>query len=621
MQKIRRIALVVAVILLALVGTLGRQSGATTWLFEGDFLGMPYAGLQDGVFSMRFAIYDSSSGGHRLWPEAALYEQHTLVIVVGGMFTVELGANGQPLTNASVLPDGAHVQIWVCQSAGFDCDAFEPVPTRLPLDGSASAPPESRMGSIVSSEAGDHDHWGETWSGDGTGLTFISSGWGMDIDTNSSKDYATAIRGQASSSTGATVGVWGVTESEDDGTVGVWGQAGNSEGMGFGVLGQTFSDDSESAGVMGTGKGGFGGLFETESYAPFIAGVKGIGKFGSAKGVFGEARGSSIGAAGVYGYASSSVGEISGVLGWAESSTKGASGVSGFANSSHGETYGVRGQTNSSEGYGVYGLATELFGYTAGVFGKSLSELGFGIQGEGQHGGVYGLGTDISGLSHGILGRTNSTANNSSGVYGFAAAESGRTFGVYGHSSSAEGYGVYSDGNAHIQGDLTWQARKGYVSVSPAAFHPTESDVSYTNRGGSLKCHSAPLLSIPYASETFVAPVSLPHGAVVIWVEMHLYSNRPIASIARACADGFPMPAMHLVRSDFADNWVIIANVEPGGSMESNVSRPFRTSTITAPNVDNAQFTYFLRLDDMPGEFLHMYFLGVVVEYEITGPY
>ena len=62
------------------------------------------------------------------------------------------------------------------------------------------------------------------------------------------------------------------------------------------------------------------------------------------------------------------------------------------------------------------------------------------------------------------------------------------------------------DGNAHVEGDLTWQTRTGYISLSAAEFHPVSEDVEYFNTGSRL-----------YNSELthnfFNAPLQLPHGA------------------------------------------------------------------------------------------------------------
>lgn len=108
-----------------------------------------------------------------------------------------------------------------------------------------------------------HTHWGQTWSGSGTGLTLTSSGWGLDAETSSSSLYATAVRGHAVASSGQTVGVKGSTESESDGTIGVWGQAGKADGIGYGALGQTFSDNPDSAGIRGTATLGAAGSFSS----------------------------------------------------------------------------------------------------------------------------------------------------------------------------------------------------------------------------------------------------------------------------------------------------------------------------------------------------------------------
>ena len=131
----RRAQIVATLSLVAFVflGTLGLQSGSETLYFQGDFLATTYAGLADGVYSMRFAIYNSEVGGVRLWPTVAEYEEHPLVIVMGERFEVELGSEGHPITDAAHAASAPYVQVSVCQPAGFHCEGFEPLPLRLPL--------------------------------------------------------------------------------------------------------------------------------------------------------------------------------------------------------------------------------------------------------------------------------------------------------------------------------------------------------------------------------------------------------------------------------------------------------------------------------------------------------
>ncbi|OFW14081.1 MAG: hypothetical protein A3H27_09190 [Acidobacteria bacterium RIFCSPLOWO2_02_FULL_59_13] len=93
-----------------------------------------------------------------------------------------------------------------------------------------------------------------------------------------------------------------------------------------------------------------------------------------------------------------------------------------------GTQIGVRGTTTNTSGYGVLGAAEDGSGVNYGVWGQSASTLGTG---------VFGNATAESG----------STA----GVQGISASISG--YGVYG---SGGAYGVYSEGNAHVQGNLSY---------------------------------------------------------------------------------------------------------------------------------------------------------------------
>ncbi|MFC2107977.1 YncE family protein [Candidatus Bipolaricaulota bacterium] len=178
MQKIGRVVLGVLLLLVILAGTVGMQSGKTTMLYEGSFLGTPYGGLVDGVFTMRFAIYDASSGGNQLWPAVAGYEQHPLVIVMAGKFSADLGSLGQPMTDAVSQATEAHVQISVCQPAGFDCAGFELLPTRFPLGSGGGLPQTTTpgIGGVLPEGTSSHDHWGETWEGTELGLRLNNVG-------------------------------------------------------------------------------------------------------------------------------------------------------------------------------------------------------------------------------------------------------------------------------------------------------------------------------------------------------------------------------------------------------------------------------------------------------------
>lgn len=60
----------------------------------------------------------------------------------------------------------------------------------------------------------------------------------------------------------------------------------------------------------------------------------------------------------------------------------------------------------------------------------------------------------------------------SSDGIGITRATNGITYGVFGQSNSPNGYGVYSDGKMHVNGNLSWKAITRTLSLPPAAFVP-----------------------------------------------------------------------------------------------------------------------------------------------------
>ena len=153
-----------------------------------------------------------------------------------------------------------------------------------------------------------------------------------------------------------------------------------------------------------------------------------------------------VGYGGVYGSYSSATG--SGSVG---SYASGASyGVLGY-----GSTYGVYGSGadgvhGSGTTNGVYGT-----GSTTGVYGYGFASTGVGVSG---HGGQYGV-TGSDGTTAGVRGDSGYVgvwgAGTSWGMYGEATGTSGQNYGVYGKTDSASGYGLFSAGNAHVNGTLS----------------------------------------------------------------------------------------------------------------------------------------------------------------------
>ena len=124
---------------------------------------------------------------------------------------------------------------------------------------------------------------------------------------------------------------------------------------------------------------------------------------------------------GVYGYATSTTGVTNGVYGRTDSTTNDAAGVSGFAAA-----------TTGTSSYGVHGATAAPDGTAAGVKGIATGAGANGLWGQ-------------------------CTTSNGYGVYGYGATDG---IGVFGYG----GYGVYSQGDCHVVGDLTVTGSKaGYV--------------------------------------------------------------------------------------------------------------------------------------------------------------
>ena len=173
----------------------------------------------------------------------------------------------------------------------------------------------------VTSSAADHNHWGETWSGTGTGLSLTSSD-------------GSALYGWAVAPSGEVEGVRGVSEST--GGSGVYGHGSASSGSGYGVYGYTLS--TEGRGVYGYADASSGETYGVEGRSEASSGF------------------------GVYGVAAATSGDTYGVVGVSEST--GGRGVYGHASDANEWNLGVYGVTLSPDGW-----AGEFFSdYGNGVY-------------------------------------------------------------------------------------------------------------------------------------------------------------------------------------------------------------------------------------------------------------
>ncbi|MGA1823821.1 MAG: hypothetical protein ACMUIP_04085 [bacterium] len=153
-------------------------------------------------------------------------------------------------------------------------------------------------------------------------------------------------------------------------------------------------------------------------------------------------------------------------------------------------------------------------------------------------------------------------------------------------------------GDLNVQGDITWQSRTGYISVSAAAFQPANGN------DATKECYNdgkAIAGSYPDAETFFIAPVSLPHGATItkvtfFWGDWHEESGQ-----------------LRLYRNNMNNTSEEMAYVNKGNTGNGSSS----DSSISYADIDNSQYSYYLRLDIIQS----MIGYGVSIEYAFNGPH
>ena len=285
----------------------------------------------DGEYDFQFMLFDAASVGSQVGVTAT--EEN--LDVVEGYFTVELdfgavfdgtalwleiwvrpGASTgvyqqllprQPLT-AVPYANYALAAPWSGLSgvpAGFadgvDNDTPYSAGTGLTLVGTQFSVDFAGSGSATTVARSDQDHWGQTWTGSGTGLTLSGGSIGLNANgttngvygrSSSSSTAARGVAGVATAASGTTYGVYGRSYSSSNTARGVYGYASAASGATYGVFG-------ESSSISGRGVYGV-----ATSSSGYTFGVYGRSYSTDGKGVIGYA--SYIGGKGVQGYGGSS---------------------------------------------------------------------------------------------------------------------------------------------------------------------------------------------------------------------------------------------------------------------------------------------------------------------------
>jgi hypothetical protein len=522
--------------------------------------------IPDGSYNMRFAIYDAATGGNKKWPLSNAYESQTGVAVSGGLFNVQLGTI-DPITPGVFAGGGdRYLQIWVCTSAGSGCTTYDDL-GRLPISSAAYAQNLAAGSSIEGSSNSLLSLYGSD-----------TSGSVLTVNSTATTGNAAAVYGSSASGSGA-------------------GLSGYNSANGYGVYGSSTS----GYGVYGTSANTAVNGFSTGT-SGIVYGVKG--------------RSASPDGAGIAGFNVAIDGDAAGVYGRSDSSY-GGKGVYGIGNDSTGLNYGVYGESLSPYGRGVYGYASSTGnGDSIGVLGRSDSVGGTGIFGfssaeTGQNYGVYGKSYSTNGF--GVLGSATALTGTTFGVYGVNSSPDG--YAVYGRTLDPNGYGIYSEGDAHIDGTLTWRTITRTLTLTAADFNPASSTQSYGNNGDVLQnTETASLIA-----DTFIAPVHLPQNATITKISFHYYANASLIG-ASTCSTPYDDGTCYegrifLFRSLTGRQLMAQVNNSPTSSGSTNY---VATSAINYPLIDNDNYGYYIHATLLRGDVIWLY--SVQIEYTISGP-
>ena len=388
--------------------------------------------VTDGMYSMRFRIFNAATGGDLRWDSGV-----QSVEVNGGVFNVLLGES--PMAEF-ILPFDE--DYWMVVTF----EGINQTPRqRLSSCGYAYMASGLVPGTLIS----------ESISGLPYGVLKVhntaTTGETYAITARHDSPSGTGIIATAAASSGETYGISAWNYS-NQGT-GIYGYVCANSGYTYGVYGR--SDSPTGTAVYGWASATTGSNL----------GVSGISSSTSGIGVYGSNTQTSGSTYGVYGKSSSPDGEA--VFGWAIATTGNARGVSGRSSSDSGDgVYGLASaasgvtcggcfETYSTQGSGVRGIANATTGITYGVYGRSYST-------SDDSRGVYGRSFATAGVTYGVYGRTDSNNDNATGVFGYSTATGGITYGVYGLNDSWYGTGV--QGYAPLMG--VWGVATGGASGS-----------------------------------------------------------------------------------------------------------------------------------------------------------
>lgn len=212
-------------------GPKAAQGGTRTF----DIDSGPCTGIPEGAaaYSLNFGVTETAAGGY-----LTAWDSGTTQPVVA---TMTWFGGSQTLSSAAVVPASSSGAIDVYTAAGthvtIDINGYF-----MATPGALN--PETTLSVIGSTENATGMIFAENRD---TGVTFVSSITGsLPYNTGGA-----AVKGEASATTGPTIGVYGRTWSGGTGAAGVRGWASSTSGATYGVRGTTASADANASGVYG----------------------------------------------------------------------------------------------------------------------------------------------------------------------------------------------------------------------------------------------------------------------------------------------------------------------------------------------------------------------------------
>ena len=451
--------------------------------FQGKVTDTGGTPVADGVYAMRFSIFDAVSGGNQEW-----YSGNVSVQVTGGIFDIILGESPQPAINLPFDED-YWLNVWIegdtqsprqpIASVGYSHMASGLVPG-TEVNGSVTTGTLAAMkGTNTSTSGTAYGLYGEVVSTSGRGVYgYATSNIGSTsgVYGRSASNSGRGVFGSATATTGQAYGVLGQTNSTTG--RGVYGIASATTGVNYGIYGRTMSPSGYAGYFEGdaqvSGDLNVGGTLTASGLGDITAvnagtGLDGGGSSGDVtlnvevplsltgndanNGII-EGANSSTAGFGVWGKATATTGDAVGVLGTTDSSMGFA--VYGNSTASTGVNYGVYGLCRSSEaaavygrnycligGTGIYAEATADSGFSYGVYARSYSPHGKGISGEN---------VATRGTGYGIYGSTSSTDGQA--IAGYAIASSGQNIGILGSTNSTDGYSGWFNGRFYVHASI-----------------------------------------------------------------------------------------------------------------------------------------------------------------------